>query len=297
MNKKVYLPIILGAIALVVLYVSSLFGLTVPPSKLSPEHVHAADDGHNHAPKTDANGMPVMDIPQLDFESYLTKVKKKLHPKILENIEKLEKELAQSTDNHEKAHLLESLGMQYYEIKRYELASYYFVEYGFLENSEKYLTFASQIITEHLNTIEEPEVRFWMGANGVRALERLVELHPKDADIRIDLALMYIDGAGQPMKGVGELQSVVSDDSSNFRANIILGEMAIKSRQFDKAIERGNLILRYHPKSWEARVFMAYAYHNLGNKDEALRLLNEAKQFNTNKEFHKDVDSYIQSMN
>lgn len=297
MNKKVFLPIIIGALALIILYISSLAGLTIPPSKLSEEHQHSADDGHTHGPKTDENGMPVMDIPQLDFEKYLTKIKKKFHPQILENIEKLEKEIAQTTDSHDKAHLIESLGKQYYEIKRYEMASYYFVEYGFLENSEKYLTFASQIITENLNSIEEPEVRFWMGANGVRALEKLVELHPKDADIRIDLALMYIDGAGQPMKGVGELQTVVSEDSSNFRANIILGEMAIKSRQFEKAIDRGNLILRYHPKSWEARVFMAYAYHNLGNKDEALRLLNEAKKFNTNNEFQKDVDSYIQSMN
>lgn len=297
MNKKVYLPLILGVVALIILYISSLYGLAIPPSKLSPEHQHTADDGHNHTPQIDENGMPVMDIPQLDFDSYLTKNKKKLHPQILENIEKIEKELAQTSDSHEKAHILEKLGKQWYDIKKYEMASYYFVEYGILENSEKYLTFASQIISENLNTIEEPEVKFWMGANGVRALEKLVELHPKDVDTRIDLALMYIDGAGQPMKGVGELQSVVSEDSSNFRANIILGEMAIKSRQFEKAIERGNLILRYHPKSWEARVFMAYAYHNLGKKEDAIRLLNEAKQLNKNKEFQQDVDSYIQSIN
>lgn len=293
------MPLVVGGTALVVLFVASISGLSVPPSKLSPEDKAAAEhhehDGHNHGP-AEGGGMPMMEIPKLNFDDYLAKTKKKLHPQVLDKIEKLEAEHAQETDAHKKAHLVEELGQAYYDIKKYDLASYYFVEYGILENSEKYLTFASQIITEHIGSQQDAEVQFWMGANGVRAIEKMLESRPQDKDLRMDLALMYIDHAGQPMQGVAQLQSIIAEDSSDFRANIILGEMAIQSRQFDKAVERGKLILRYHPKSWEARVFMAYAYHNLGNKEEAIKLLNEAKQFNTAKEFHQDVDSYLQTM-
>jgi len=290
LNRKIYLPLTLGGFALVALFIGYLFGLNVPPA---PKMSEVATHEHDHDEVTNA---PMMNIPQLDFEDYLAKTKKKLHPQILEDINKLEAELQSAQNIHDTAHVYEKLAQKWYDIKKYEFAAYYFAEFGILENSEKYLTFASQIVNEHIGTIPEQEVKFWMGAQGARALEKLVEQKPKDKDLKMDLALMYIDNAGQPMKGVAELQAIVAEDSSNFRANMILGEMAIQSRQFDKAVDRCQLILRYHPKSWEARVILAYAYHNLNQNEDAKRLLNEAKELNNNPEFHADVDKYLQSI-
>lgn len=291
MNKKILQPLIIGAMALVLLFVGAVGGLTVPPSKLDP---NAQTEEHNH--DHDHEAPPMMQRPEMNFAQYLEKTKKKLHPQILQVIEKLESDLSNAKDNHAKGHALESLGKQWYDIKRYEMAAYYFVEYGILENSEKYLTFASQIVNDHIQTIQEDDVKFWMGDNGVRALKKLVEMHPEDKDLKMELALMYIDNAGLPMNGVAELQAVVAADSSDFRANMILGEMAIQSRQFDKAVERCKLIIKHHPKSWEARVIMAYAYHNLNQNEKAIQLLNEAKELNTTAEFRADVDKYLETI-
>lgn len=280
MNKKILIAISVAAIVLVVLFIAAINGLSVPPKK-SPQPVAPASAA---APKA------------ADFQEVLANEKKKLHPDVLRAIVQLEEKMAMTTDEAEKRQHMEEIGKKWIDIKKPVIGAYYFSELGFLENSEKKLTFASHLLNEGFKTVENAELRQWMAETAIKNLNKVLEMDPKNVDAKLELANIYIEGIGQPMQGVAQLQDIVRNDSSNFKANLILGQMAIESNQLDKAIERGQLVLKYHPKSWEARLFMAEANYRLGKKAEAIELLEEAKKYNPNDAFIQDVDRYIEKI-
>lgn len=279
MNKKILIPIIIAGIALIVLFVLGINGLSVPPKKPMKEH--------NHAP-----AMPPK-IEAASFESVLTAEKNKLHPQIQGEINALEEKVAQASSDNQKIIALENLAKKWVEIKRPSMGAYYFVEAGILENSEKKLTFASHLFNEAILTESKPEVKQWMAETAEKALKKVLEGDEHHVEAKMELATLYIEGMGQPMLGVAQLQEIVKNDSANFDANLVLGKMAIESNQLEKAVERGMLILKYHPASWEAYVLLAEAHVRQGMNDKAIGYLTEAKKHNKNPDFIKDVDQFI----
>lgn len=271
------LPIIVGILAVIILFTGVYYGLSVPPKKAptesGPMMANVAGDYH------------------IDEEIEATI--KKLHPGVQSEIATLEENVKKASDNTAKSIALEALGKKWIDLKNNNLGAYYMSESGFLDNSEKKLNFASHLLSEGLESEQDPAKRQWMAQTAVKSLEKVLEAHPDDVNTKIDIASLYITGLGQPMQGVQQLLSIVEKDSTNLPANLVLGKMAIESNQLDKAISRGEIILRHYPDNWEARIFMAEAYNRLGQKEEAITMLETAKKYNKNQDFIKDVNQYI----
>lgn len=277
-SKKILLSVIISVVALVILFLLSISGLSVPKPK-SGEKVEAP-----------------LAVKPANFDSFLAAEKKKLHPQVLGEINQMEFELEATSDPAQKAEILDKIGRKWLEVNKPLVGAKFIAESGFLDNSEKKLTFASHLMNKELHNMQDPGMRQWMTDLAERSLQKILEADPHNEDAKMELATLYIEGKGMPMQGVAQLQDIVRNDSSNFRANLVLGQMAIESNQLDKAIERAKLILRFHPESWEARILMAEAYVRMGDKENAINYLLEAKKWNTNPEFGKDVDEYINNI-
>lgn len=282
MNKKILVPVGIAVVALVAIFILAINGLTVPPKKVAkaPEH----------------KGPMQQQVAAADFETILTAEKNKLHPQVQGEIGILEEALKDATTDVEKSAVYETIGKKWIDIKKPAMGAYYFAQSGILDYSEKKLTFASHLFNEALHDESRPEIRQWMGETAEKALRKVLEKDEHNVEAKMELATLYIEGLGQPMQGIAQLQEIVKNDSSNFKANLVMGRMAIESNQLDKAIDRANLILRYHPDSWEANVLLAEVHIRQGQKDSAMKYLNEAKKHNKNPEFIKDVDQYINSI-
>ena len=100
---------------------------------------------------------------------------------------------------------------------------------------------------------------------------------------------------GMPMKGIAILLEVVKKDPNNLKANMSLGTFAIKSGQFDKAIDRFKGIIAQKP-SPDAYFYLATAYENLGKKKEAIAAYLNSKKLAANPTLSKFIDKRVEEL-
>jgi tetratricopeptide (TPR) repeat protein len=94
--------------------------------------------------------------------------------------------------------------------------------------------------------------------------------NPADPDsLKLAMAVEMVNGEN-PMEGIMMLRELVEKDSANVEAQYWLGVFAIKSGQFDKAIERFETVLRIRPDYLAACIDLGGVYLDQGNQDKAL---------------------------
>ncbi|MBU3676049.1 MAG: tetratricopeptide repeat protein, partial [Chitinophagaceae bacterium] len=175
-------------------------------------------------------------------------------------------------------------------------AAYYYKKGAFLENTEKSLTFAGQLLLVLMQRNQEPGIRAWQAQEAIECFNKVLERNPESTETKIALATCYTEGTGETMKGVTLLREVTAKDSTNIAANIILGKLAIQSGQFDKAQRRLEMVVSMQPENTEAMYFLAEAYRGLGQKEKAVKWFEQCKKLVNNPDFSAEIDRYIQSM-
>ncbi len=248
------------------------------------------EDQHEH---TNSMGMPIAE--PIAFDKLEELAIAKVPPDVRTQIATLQNKLNQRQELTTQIVNYEELGKIWLDRKNRKIAAHYFLLSGKLENSEKKLTFAAHLLSEELHDEQDPSVRQWMVNTAEEAYQKALVVNPNNDTTKIDFAQLYIEGAGDVMKGVGILLGMVDKNPKHIPVNIILGRMAVESGQYDKAIERANTVLQQEPQNLETHIFLAEAYKRSGNKDKAIETLNAAKKIMNNPEFSKDVDSYIES--
>jgi cytochrome c-type biogenesis protein CcmH/NrfG len=127
-------------------------------------------------------------------------------------------------------------------------------------------------------------------------------LNPTNPDLKIGLGSCYIFGKGrsgdpqQTMKGIQELLSVVRQDSTNMKAQFVLGVGGFVSGQHDKAIERFSKVIAAEPNNLEAIAFLADTYAAKGDKTEAVKWYNISKRLVNDPAYSKQVDERIEML-
>ncbi|RYY47559.1 MAG: tetratricopeptide repeat protein [Chitinophagaceae bacterium] len=184
----------------------------------------------------------------------------------------------------------------------FEPYAYYISEAAKLDNSEKNLTFAAQLFLENLRAEHDEAKLNWKSTTAIELFERAIKLNPNSDDLRIGLGSCYVFGKGrggdaqQTMKGIQELLVVARKDSSNMKAQFVLGVGGFVSGQYDKAIERFLKVVKTQPDNLEAVAFLADTYAAQGNKAEAVKWYNVSKRMVNNPAYSKQVDERIAAM-
>ena len=184
-------------------------------------------------------------------------------------------------------------------IHSFEPYAYYLSQSVKLENSEKNLTFAAQLILDNLRGEQDPAKLNWEAEQAIELFEQAIILNPESDDLKIGLGSCYIYGKGrtgrpeETMKGIQQLLSVVKKDSANMKAQLVLGVGGFVSGQYDKAIDRLTKVVKAEPGNLEAVAFLADAYASKGNKAEAIRWYQIMKRIANNPEYDKEIDKRI----
>jgi tetratricopeptide (TPR) repeat protein len=179
--------------------------------------------------------------------------------------------------------------------KELNIAAYYYKKAALLENSEKSITFAGNLFLAIMAKTQKAEIKKWQALEAIECFEKVIALNPDNVSAKTALANCYTDGTGETMKGVLLLKEVTAADSLNVPANLILGKLSVKSGQFDKAINRMNIVLSQEPKNTEAMYFLAEAFKGQGNKEKAIETFEKCKSIVNNPEFSAEIDNYINS--
>ncbi len=176
---------------------------------------------------------------------------------------------------------------------------FYVAQSAKLVNSEKSLTFAAQLILKDLRIEPDPLKKGWKAAQSIELFEKAIEINPNNDSLKVGLGSCYVFGKGmagdaqETMKGIQQLLSVVRKDSANMQAQLVLGIGGVISAQYDKAIERLLLVVRYEPDNLEAISWLADAFAGKGDNENALKWYNISKQMINNPQYSKEVDERI----
>ena len=283
MNKQ----FALAATGLILVACLFFFGRTV--AKKSPQIA----DEHNH----DATAQ-IFDIKQ-----YITNTKQKLTAEQLVTLGKIENSVSRGDVLNQQIvanNLLASFWKD--SIRLFEPYSYYLSEAAKLDNSEKNLTFAAQLILDNLRGEQDVAKLNWKTDKAIELFEQAIKLNPESSDLKIGLGSCYIYGKGktgkpeETMKGIQQLLAVVRQDSSNMKAQLVLGVGGFVSGQYDKAIDRLTKVIKAEPGNLEAIAYLADAYLKKGDKTEAIKWYQSMKRVTNNAEYNKEIDLRIKEI-
>jgi tetratricopeptide (TPR) repeat protein len=278
-------PLILSLVGLVTIAILFFFGRTTEPKKPMP-------------------AMPMASLAKpFDIQKFIDSSKTTISPSQAIYLSKLENGISRGDVPAQQIQAYNSLAAFWKDsIRAFEPYAHYIYESSKLENSEKNLTFAAQIFLEAIRAEHDEAKLNWETTSAVELFEKAILLNPDNQDLKIGLGSCYIFGTGrsgdpqQTMKGIQELLSVVKKDSSNMKAQFVLGVGGFVSGQYDKAIHRFTLVISSQPDNMEAIAFLADAYAAKGDKENAIKWYNVSKRLANNPEYSKEVDERIKML-
>ena len=164
---------------------------------------------------------------------------------------------------------------QFWADSAQKLAPYLYFTYSaaLLENSEKSLTFAAQLLVNNLTTPDAPPaLQKWMAINAKVLLEKALVINPINDTSKINLGACYLFGniSDNPMEGILKVKEVVDKNPQNTYGQLILALGGKKSGQYEKAIERFLIIVGLEPNNIEAMVNLAECYELTNQKNSAI---------------------------
>ena len=102
----------------------------------------------------------------------------------------------------------------------------------------------------------------------VLAMETSADEEPPNVENLIDSALGVI-ASPQPMQGILMLRQIADDHPENFRAQYNLGLFSAKTGQWEKVIERFEMVEKIDPEFVDASFWLGKANFELGKQNEA----------------------------
>ncbi len=237
---------------------------------------------------------------QFDVQQFILQEKQKLSPELSKSITDIENTYLQTADKTQKIAGLNTAANFWKDTaQNFKLYAFYNSEAAKLDNSEKNLTFAAQQFLTLLRDEHDEAMLAWESDEAIRLFQEAINLNPNNEDLKIGLGSSYVFGKGrngdpqETMKGIQELLGVVRRDSTNMRAQLVLGIGGYVSGQYDKAISRLTKVIIAQPDNLEAIAFLADTYAAQGNKADAIKWYNVSKRLANNPEYSKEVDNRI----
>jgi tetratricopeptide (TPR) repeat protein len=238
-----------------------------------------------------------------DIKAYIDSTKKLLSPSQSILISKLENGISRGDVPAQQIIAYTSLAHFWKDtIHAFEPYVFYTIEAAKLDNSEKNLTFAAQLILDNLRHEQDESKLEWKTTQAIELFEKALQLNPDNHELKIGLGSAYVFGKGRTgnpeatMKGVQQLLSVVKKDPGNVKAQMVLGVGGLISGQYDKAIERFKIVVEKQPNNIEAVAYLADSYAAKGDKAEAVKWYNICKELANDPAFSKEVDERIRQM-
>jgi len=132
--------------------------------------------------------------------------------------------------------------------------------------------------------------------SAIRSFNAGLKINPNDTDARIMLASSYVEGSGDPMKGVALLREIEKTDSNNVKLQITFAFFSVKSAQLDKAESRFKKVLKIDSNYIEAYLHLADLYEQQNKTENTIEMLEQYVARSTDMTARMEVKKYIQQL-
>lgn len=143
--------------------------------------------------------------------------------------------------------------------------------------------------------LPENERKFFYD-KAIKLYTKLLETSPMNFEAKNNLAVCYVEGSTNPMQGIGLLREVLEVDSNNINAYLNLGYFAVKSGQYDKAVERFEKVLKIDPNYTQAYVYLGDVFETKKDFAKAITYYEKYKATLNDEATISEIDKYILSL-
>ncbi len=195
----------------------------------------------------------------------------------------IEHELEAATDDAARVELYKELSAKWFDFGKPAIAGHYAGLIAEIEETEDAWSIAGTTYSICIQQAQEQKVKAYCAAKAIESLEKAASLNPGNLQHRVNLALVYTENPPKdnPMKGILMLVDLNKKHPGNAMILTQLGRLAIKTGQYEKAVERLGAAISAEPENRNANCLLAQAYEALGNVKEANRFSQKCEQLSS----------------
>ncbi|MCB0634360.1 MAG: tetratricopeptide repeat protein [Lewinella sp.] len=183
----------------------------------------------------------------------------------------LEQSLAETQEDSARIEQLQQLSGTWFDLGHPAIAGYYAQEIAEIAGTAESWSIAGTTYTICLQQATEEKVREYCSGRAVSALENAISLDPDQLAHQVNLSLVYTENPSpdDPMRGILMLRELNEAHPNNVLVMNTLARLAIKTGQFDRAIERLERSLELDADNQVTVCLLAAAYQGAGNENKA----------------------------
>jgi tetratricopeptide (TPR) repeat protein len=211
-------------------------------------------------------------------------------------ISALESNLKKAGSDAEKLALEKQLAKKWDDVNQPAPGAFYYQAIARSENTYQNWIDAGDRFNEAYKSGTDTLAQPVFVTNAVEAFENATKLNPDGLDAKTGLGIAYVNGgAPSPMQGIALLLDVVKKDPKNRKANLDLGLFAMKSGQYEKAVDRFKGMIA-QKQEVEPYFYLAESYKQLGMKKEAIEAYQNCKTLLPDPAFGQRIDEFIKEL-
>lgn len=214
------------------------------------------------------------------FETLLADAKEHLSADQANQLGFLEQKVGQAHGNVEKAAALKELSGFWYKFGNVPVAGGYAEQVAEAENTDEAWSVAGGTYFNGIMAAgDNNQIRAYCGGRAVKAFESAASLNPSKVEHRVNLALVYseVPPPDNPMQAVLMLRDLESKNPQSPSVYNALGRLAIKTNQWDRAVERLEKAWSLDPTNPNTPCLLARAYEGQGNTQKAKEFAEKCK--------------------
>lgn len=191
----------------------------------------------------------------------------------------LEHKAQTAANDLERVEHLKTLSGWWYARGQWGIAGALAEEVAALASTDSAWSVAGVTYYQALQREKDSRKRNYYAERAIRAFESAASLAPDQPEHRVNVALVYAEDppAENPMKAVQMLRDLERQYPQSAAVYNALGRLALKTGQWERAIERLEKALALDPQNPHTPCLLVKAYTNAGYTDKAEALANRCR--------------------
>ncbi len=163
------------------------------------------------------------------------------------------------------------LSKKWYDFGYPSVSGHYAEQIALQDNTEEAWSITGTTFVLCLQQSQEEKVREFCIEKAISAFEKAISINPENVGNKVNLALTYVENppSDNPMRGILMLRNLNEENPQNTQVLNQLARLAIRTGQFERAIERLNQVLEIEADNKNAVCLLAQAHQNAGNTEQA----------------------------
>jgi len=210
-------------------------------------------------------------VESTNLDVLLQKAKADLPAADLTAVLALEQQLEEALTDSVRLPILKDLSGQWFTFGEPAIAGTYAEQVAQVLATEESWSIAGTTFTICVQRSEEEKERNYCTDHAVTAYESAISLNPANSAHKVNLALLYAENppADNPMRGISMLLDLNRQDPRDVLVLNSLGRLAIKTGQYERAIERLEEAQAVDSQNANTICLLSQAYEGAGDPERA----------------------------